>query len=106
MLAHNVYFTLKDNSDAAAAALVAACRKSLTGHPGTIFFACGTRCGALNRPVNDRDFDVALHVIFDSSESHDQYQDAPRHHQFLAENRGNWAQVRIFDSEVEGPEAG
>ena len=102
MLAHNVYFTLKDNSDAAAQALVAACRTYLSDHPGTVLFACGTRCRALDRPVNDRDFDVALHVIFDSKESHDRYQDAPRHHQFIAENRENWGQVRVFDSEVEG----
>src|SRR5215213_10323342 len=105
MLAHNVYFTLKDNSDDAKAAMVAACRKYLADHPGTVFFACGTRCAALNRPVNDRGFDVALHVIFDSQAAHDRYQEAPRHLQFIEENRENWAQVRVFDSEVEGPTA-
>ena len=35
MLAHNVYFTLHDNSAAAKEKLVAACKKYLTGHPGT-----------------------------------------------------------------------
>jgi hypothetical protein len=106
MLAHNVYFTLKDNSDAAKEAMVAACRKYLTDHPGVVFFACGTLCPALDRPVNDRDFDIALHVIFDTQAAHDLYQDAQRHHQFIAENRDNWAKVRVFDSEVEGTTAG
>ncbi|GIW89504.1 MAG: stress responsive protein [Isosphaeraceae bacterium] len=102
MLAHNVYFTLHDRSEAAKAALVEACRRYLTGHPGTVFFACGTLCAELCREVNDRDFDVALHLVFDSKASHDAYQTAPRHDQFIAEQKANWARVRVFDSIVEG----
>jgi hypothetical protein len=100
MLAHNVYFTLHDNSEAAIAALVAACKKYLAKHPGVVFFAAGTLQPELDRPVNDRSFDVALHVVFDSLASHDAYQDAPLHHQFIAENKPNWKQVRVFDSAV------
>ena len=62
MLAHNVYFTLKDRSDGREAKLVAACKAHLTGHPGVVFFACGTLAQGLDRPVNVRDFDVALHL--------------------------------------------
>lgn len=101
MLAHNVYFTLHDNSPAAREALVAACKTHLTGHPGTVFFACGTLEESLDRPVNDRGFDVALHLIFESKAAHDAYQDAPRHHQFVNENKPGWKQVRVFDSTVE-----
>jgi heme-degrading monooxygenase HmoA len=100
MLAHNVFFALKDNSEAAVQALVTACKTHLTGHPGTVFFACGTLQKELDRPVNVRDFDVALHLVFESKAAHDAYQDAPRHHQFVEENRENWKQVRVFDSEV------
>ncbi len=100
MLAHNVYFSLNDNSEAARQALVAACKKYLTNHPGVVFFAAGTLQDGLDRPVNVRDFDVALHVIFDSRASHDAYQDAPRHLQFVAENKPGWKQVRVFDSDV------
>lgn len=100
MLAHNVYFSLTDNSEAAKQALVSACKKYLVGHPGVLFFACGTLEDGLDRPVNVRDFDVALHVVFDSRASHDLYQDAPLHHQFIAENKPNWKQVRVFDSNV------
>src|SRR4051794_9489679 len=42
LIAHNVYFALKDNSGAAKAKLVAACKKYLSGHPGEVFFAAGT----------------------------------------------------------------
>ncbi len=64
MLAHNVYFSLKDNSEAAKNKLIAACKKYVRDHPGTVFFAVGVLSEDLNRPVNDRDFDVVLHVVF------------------------------------------
>jgi len=101
MLAHNVYFTLHDPSDEAKAALVAACKKYLARHEGVLFFAAGTLQPELNRPVNDRGFDVALHVVFDSLASHDAYQSAPTHQRFIAENQAGWKQVRVFDSAVE-----
>jgi hypothetical protein len=100
MLAHNVYFTLNDSSDAAKRSLVESCKKYLKSHSGIVFFACGTLQDELSRPVNDRAFDVSLHVVFDSLAAHDAYQDAPLHHTFVAENKPNWKQVRVFDSNV------
>lgn len=100
MLGHMVYFTLKDRSPAAVDRMVAACQKYLTGHPGTVFFAAGKLVPDLTRPVNQTDFDVALHVVFDSREAHDAYQTAPRHEQFIAENKANWDRVRVFDAYV------
>jgi Stress responsive A/B Barrel Domain len=101
MLAHNVYFTLKDNSDTARNKLIAACRKYLIGHGGVVFFACGTLAADLQRPVNDRAFDVGLHIIFQTREDHDLYQQAAAHLRFIEENRDNWKQVRVFDSLVD-----
>jgi hypothetical protein len=101
MLAHNVYFALKDNSSAAKTQLLDACTKYLTPHPGIAFFACGILAEELNRPVNDRDFDIGLHIVFTDQAAHDRYQDAPLHHQFVAENKENWKKVRVFDSVVE-----
>jgi hypothetical protein len=97
-LVHNVFFTLQDASDAAKAKMLQACRRYLTGHPGTVYFACGTLAKDLARPVNDRDFDIGLHIIFESQAAHDAYQVAPRHEQFIEENKGNWKKVRVFDS--------
>jgi hypothetical protein len=101
MLAHNVYFTLKDDSADACQRLVDACHQYLSDHPGTAFFAAGVLNPDLARPVNDRGFHVALHVIFEDRAAHDVYQDADRHQQFIAENKDNWASVRVFDSDVE-----
>ncbi len=100
LLAHNVYFALKDNSPDAMRTMLDACRKYLSGHPGTVFFAVGTLATELNRPVNDRDFDVGLHLVFADQAAHDRYQDDPRHHQFIEENKANWKKVRVFDSVV------
>ena len=101
MLTHSVFFSLNDPSKAAVQKMLGDCRKFLSSHPGILFFACGTPNQQLTRPVNDRDFDVALHIVFDSVEAHDAYQDAPSHHQFIDDNKPNWKLVRVFDADVE-----
>ena len=106
MLAHNVFFALKDNSAESKKKLVDACKKYLSKHPGEVFFAAGTLNEELNRPVNDRDFDVGLHIVFKDKASHDKYQDAERHLKFIEENKELWAKVRVFDSEFADYKAG
>jgi hypothetical protein len=101
MLAHNVYFTLADNSLKAKENLLAACKKYLTGHPGVVFYAAGTLANEFERPANDRDFDVVLQVVFDGKPSHDIYQQSERHQTFLAENKAGWKKVRVFDAYIE-----
>ena len=99
MLAHIVFFTLKDNSPEATQTFLESGKKYLSGHPGEVFFAMGTLNQELNREVNDRDFDVSLHVAFDSKESQDAYQTAEKHIAFIEENKDKWANVRVFDSD-------
>ena len=99
MLAHNVFFTLQNPSDEATAHLVSECQRYLKEHPGVVFFAAGTLNPHLSRPVNDRDFHVALHVVFDGQESHDVYQEAAAHKEFIERNKDSWANVRVFDSD-------
>jgi len=101
MLVHMVYFSLKDNSPEARSKLVAACKKYLSKHPGTVHFSAGGLAEDLKRPVNDRDFDVSLHLVFKNRAAHDRYQDADLHKQFIDENKENWKKVRVFDSLVE-----
>jgi len=99
-LAHNVFFKLKDNAPAQVDALVAACQKYLNVQPGIVFFAAGKLCAELKREVNDLDWDVGLHLVFDNQASHDAYQDDPTHNKFIDEMKSNWAGVRVFDSFV------
>ena len=53
-----------DNSPANVQKLVAACKKHLSGHNGEVFFAAGTLCEDLKREVNDTDWHVGLHIVF------------------------------------------
>jgi hypothetical protein len=98
MIVHNVFFSLKDNSPKAREKLIDACKKYLTKHKGEVYFAAGPIADDFKRDVNDRDFDVALTIVFEDRKAHDLYQDAPRHNQFIAENKDNWKKVRVFDS--------
>jgi hypothetical protein len=99
-LAHNVYFSLNDNSDEAKQQLAASCKKHLTGHSGTVFFAVGVIADEYARSVNDRDFDVAWTIVFEDAAAHDDYQKSERHLAFVEENKDNWKKVRVFDSFV------
>jgi hypothetical protein len=100
-LAHMVYFALKDRTPAGVQRQIDACQKYLTGHDGTVFFAVGTRTPDLQRPVNDQEFDVGLHVVFKDRAAHDVYQQHPRHLQFIEESKPHWAGVRVFDADLQ-----
>ena len=106
VLAHDVYFSLNDNSPEAKRRLVEACLKHLSSHEGCVFMSAGTLGPEFDRPVNDRGYDVSLHLYFQDRAAHDAYQAHPRHKQFIEESRPNWKQVRVFDSWVEQGTAG
>ena len=97
-LAHSVIFALKDKSPASREAFVASCEKYLTSHRGTVSFAVGVIADDVVEPVSDRDFDVALHVVFESKAMLDAYLKSPRHDAFVADNKDRFAKVRVFDS--------
>lgn len=99
-LAHLVFFQLKDDSPVAVARLVESCHENLSGHEGVIFFAAGPRGEEFNRDANDKDFDVALNLVFETKAAHDAYQVHPRHTKFVADNQDNWVSVRVFDAYV------
>ncbi|HVX13739.1 MAG TPA: Dabb family protein [Pirellulales bacterium] len=103
LLVHNVFFSLKESNAANRKKLVDSCDKYLADHPGTVFYAAGV-VSDLDRPVNDRDWDVGLHVIFKDRASHDAYQTAPKHLKFIDENKETWAKVRVFDTDANSPQ--
>lgn len=99
-LAHMVYFTLAEPTAENRAKLVAGCKKHLDKHDGVAYFSVGT-LSDYKREVNDRDYDVALHLVFDNPAAHDVYQDHPRHKAFIDECKSLWKKVRVFDSTIE-----
>ena len=97
---HNVYFSLTDQSSDAVQKLIDDCTTYLTTQAGILSFACGTLESDLDRDVNDRDFDVSLHILFESRSAHDAYQSDEQHDIFIERNKDNWATVRVFDTVV------
>jgi quinol monooxygenase YgiN len=104
-LAHAVYFTLNDRTAEAKQQLVKGCKELLSGHPGTVYFAAGVLAEEFDRDVNDRDFDVALLIVFRDKAAHDVYQTSPRHEKFIEQYKDLWQTVRVFDS-YQQPAAG
>jgi hypothetical protein len=106
MLSHDVFFHLKDRSPEARQKLIAGCKKYLADHPGTVWFAAGPLVDEFDRDVNDRDFDVALHVVFRNKAAHNRYQTAEGHVKFIEEYEDLWDSVRVFDSYVDASSHG
>ena len=99
-ISHMVYFKLNDSSETQIEHMISEMKKYLDDHPGLEFFACGRLNTELARPVNDHDFDVSLHTVFADRKAHDDYQVAPRHVEFIENNKDSWKTVRVFDSNL------
>lgn len=102
-LAHMVFFTLAEDNAANRDELVAACQNYLSDHDGTIYFSAGAIADDLAREVNDREFNVALHLVFANKAAHDTYQTHPQHLEFIEKNKHLWSGVRVFDSYIPAP---
>jgi hypothetical protein len=99
-ISHAVYFTLKDSTAETRAKLVADCKKYLAKPEGSLAFAAGVRDEQIKSAVNDKDFDVALMLVFKNKEAFDKYAVSEPHQKFIAENKDNWKSVRVYDARV------
>ena len=99
-LSHDVFFELNDGSPSKCEALVKDCYDYLKGHDGVMEFSAGTRALDCTRDINDLRFHVALRMLFADAASHDAYQVAPRHQEFIKRNKAAWKSVRVFDSTI------
>ena len=99
LIVHDVYFLLHDRI----AGGPAAAPRRLPPTPARPRRASSSSAAASSpsrstRDVNDRDWDVGLHIVFRDLAAHDAYQDSGPHQQFIAENKATWKNVRVFDS--------
>lgn len=99
-IAHMVYFKLKDSRAESKQKLIDGCNKYLSKHEGVIYFSAGLRGEEFARDVNDKDWDVGLHLVFANKAAHDKYQDHPDHTKFRDEIKDAIAKVRVFDTMV------
>lgn len=98
-LVHAVYFSLADRTPENRDTLIAGCDKYLSRHPGVLYYAAGG-VSDLAGMYNDRDFDVALILVFENQEAHDKYQASQDHQAFISECVPLVSKVRVFDSTV------
>jgi Stress responsive A/B Barrel Domain len=99
-LAHMVFFALKDHSKQSRDQFLESCEKYLSNHEGVVYFSVGSIAEDpdVQEPVSVKDFDVALHVVFENKQSKAKYLESDRHKKFVDENRPSFAGVRVFDS--------
>jgi hypothetical protein len=103
-LAHMVFFTLKDQSAESIDKFAGSCHEYLADIPGVVYFSVGKRAEDVEEPgVTVKDFDVALHAVFESKEAKEKYLVHENHKKFVEVNRENFAQVRVFDSYLTKP---
>jgi len=100
-ISHSTYFKLKDGSQDIRESYLNACREYLSTSKGMMSFSVGQRAAGAQRPVNDQNFDIAMHQVFLDKDAFDQYngQD-PRHEQFVVEVErvAPGTTRRVFDS--------
>ena len=104
-LAHMVFFALKDHSKESRERFIASCDKYLSDHEGTVYYSVGSIAEDkdVEEPVSVKDFDVALHVVFENKAAKARYLASDRHKKFVDENRESFAGVRVFDSFLKPP---
>ncbi len=100
-IVHNVFFTLKEGTAENRKKLVESCKKLLTKHEGELYFAAGSIAEGFDGPLNDKDFDVCLTIVFKNKAAHDKYQPHERHQEFIRLNKDSFKKVRVFDSYAE-----
>ena len=105
-LAHSVIFTLKDPSAKSREDFVGICDTYLTSHKGAVSYACGTIAEDVKEGSSDREFDVALHVVFENKGALAEYLKSERHDKFVAAIKDKLAKVRVFDSYLPPPKGG
>jgi hypothetical protein len=82
MLVHSVFFTLK---------------KGDIETVDSIYI--GTPAATPDRPVIQKNYDVALTVVLKSLEDHDVYQEHQIHLDFVKNNSHRWESVVIYDAD-------
>ncbi len=99
-IGHMVYFALKEPTKENQQFFVEAGKKYLKNIDGIVYFSVGTRGEQFARDVNDKDWQVALHIVFKDKACHDKYSDHPQHKAFIEACLSKVQKVRVFDAEI------
>jgi hypothetical protein len=99
MFSHVVIFWTDPKKPGAADALVAGGQEYLKNIPGLLHFHIG-KMAKSHRPVVDQSYQVALNLVFPDKKTQDEYQDHPRHLEFVEKVfKPNCVKVVVYDFE-------
>jgi tetratricopeptide (TPR) repeat protein len=101
MVAHDIYISLKDNSPEARKNFVSDVKKLLPEYEGVAFWSVGSLAESIKRDYSDRNFDVAIHLVFKDMDAYEKYIASKARQDWVSERQSGWKQVRTFDSIVE-----
>lgn len=99
MITHCVYFTLNDKSSETLSAFLEDSRMFGKNISEIQWIHVGTPMPGANRPIHDKDFDVAIVSAFASAQTLQAYLDHPDHVDYCERNKAIWKQLRVFDAE-------
>ncbi len=97
MFIHHVFFTLKNQNNAADTAALIEGLETLRAISAIRTIHIGKPADT-NREVIVKGYDVSWLLIFDDAEGEKVYQDHPIHHAFVEKNKHLWEKVQVFDA--------
>ena len=96
--AHMFFFKLSDTSRELVEDFMDLCTQYLGGHPGQRHFSVGIRALEINRDVSGTNFEVSVHMIFNSIDDFNKYSDSDSHEEFITQSPGMSPVRIVYDS--------
>jgi len=96
--AHMFFFQLCDTSRDLVEHFMDLCTKYLGGHPGQRHFSVGIRALEINRDVSGTNFEVSVHMIFNSIDDFNTYSASDSHEEFITQSAGMSPVRIVYDS--------
>jgi hypothetical protein len=98
MFSHIVIFWTDPGEPGAADLVIAGAQKYLSSIPGVLSFHAG-RMARSHRDLVDQTYQVGLNIQFETKLAQDDYQDHPRHLEFIEKCKSLWTKVKVYDFE-------
>jgi hypothetical protein len=98
MFSHVVIFWTDPAKSNAPDEVLAGAKQYLASIPGVTNFHVGKMVRS-HRDVVDQSYQIALNVQFESKKAQDDYQDHPKHLEFIDKCRAFWTKVVVYDFE-------
>jgi Stress responsive A/B Barrel Domain len=98
MFSHIVIFWTDPGEPNAADLVIAGAQQYLASLPGIVNFHAG-RMARSHRDLVDQTYQVGLNIQFETKQAQDDYQNHPRHLEFIDKCKSLWTKVVVYDFE-------